>query len=241
MATSKPSELEKIQDRVFYLEEMNDWYSFAMDILRQMGDIYGDTSKSRNTDDILDNAKQHIDLFFGFHQMAFYLIDEEDSDFLFAKACPKSAMEEMKHDIDGLIEEGKFSWALNQNKAVICEISNDYSIVLHVIASKTRLRGMFIGYLSAGKVQDLTGGPISLLTVVLHNTGYALESSALYEIVQRKNDELEKKVDARTRELKYQFHHDALTGLPNRTLFFERVQQSIDKMVEEQTNCLMEK
>lgn len=43
---------------------------------------------------------------------------------------------------------------------------------------------------------------------------------------------LEKRVDERTEELRHQALHDALTGLPNRTLFTERLDQAV-----QQVNC----
>ncbi|MBI3041574.1 MAG: EAL domain-containing protein [Betaproteobacteria bacterium] len=40
-------------------------------------------------------------------------------------------------------------------------------------------------------------------------------------------NELEQRIEERTRQLQYQATHDALTGLPNRTLFMDRLQQRI--------------
>lgn len=225
------SRVDQLQSRVYYLEEINKWYMFAVDILRQMGDIHGDASKLRTSDSILHTAKHYINMFFGFERMAFYLINEDDADFYCIHADPKALSKEIDLDVEELIASGKFSWALNQNKAVIYDVSSKHHVLLHVIASKTRIRGMFVGYFKASEAQRLTDGPLSLLSVVLHNTGYALESSALYDIVHRKNDELERKVEARTRELEYQYRHDVLTGLPNRSLFFERIQQGIERAV----------
>ena len=47
------------------------------------------------------------------------------------------------------------------------------------------------------------------------------------ETLQRSNDELERRVEERTRELKYMANHDQLTGLLNRGHFVQRLNEVI--------------
>ncbi len=68
--------------------------------------------------------------------------------------------------------------------------------------------------LSLSLLQDNKGNPIGIV-------GY------LQDITERKKDE--DTLRAQKEILRYQAHHDALTGLPNRVLFFDRLEQGIEK------------
>ena len=51
--------------------------------------------------------------------------------------------------------------------------------------------------------------------------------------LKKLNEELEEKVEQRTKELRYLANHDSLTRLPNRRLFIDRLSKSINKAAEE--------
>ena len=59
------------------------------------------------------------------------------------------------------------------------------------------------------------------------------------EKLRELNEELEEKVEQRTKELKYLANHDSLTRLPNRRLFIDRLNESIDRAEEDEESLMV--
>jgi len=100
-----------------------------------------------------------------------------------------------------MIEQGYFAWAIREKRGVVISSKNhSRKFVLHVIATYSRIRGMFIGLLPAkdSKIPDTS---LTLLSIVLLNTANALESLEFYSLLRNQNENLEKMVEERTQEL----------------------------------------
>lgn len=74
------------------------------------------------------------------------------------------------------------------------------------------------------EIADLSLGIREMLTRIDLQKQKLLENE---EELRAHNDNLESLVEARTREIEYQAHHDRLTNLPNRWLFGNRVQHAV--------------
>lgn len=95
---------------------------------------------------------------------------------------------------------------------------------------------------------DYTDQDLQLLNFVSHHIARAIERKLASQALQQSYDELEKKISERTQELRqanlflrlqvderkkaeqklfYQANHDALTGLPNRSCFLTKVEQTL--------------
>ena len=71
---------------------------------------------------------------------------------------------------------------------------------MHVIATQSRIRGMFIGQLD-GTRQQIPDTSLTLLSIILLNTANALESLEFYRLLRHQKAILEKKVEERTQAL----------------------------------------
>ena len=194
----------KDQIRIEFLERQSRLSLFGLDILASLGELQHSAHLTRDPHRILSVALKHVKKLVDFQVVAFYLVDEESSEFVLKDVDPSTDQKLIQDEVDREIENGTFAWALNRNRAVVIKNpSHDHLLIFHVLASKTRVRGMFVGRVLAG------GAPVNEtvlypLSVILQNTANALESAALYKMIWEQNQNLEETVRIRTRDLEAQ-------------------------------------
>ena len=194
----------KDQVRIEFLERQARLNLFGLDILASLGELQHSALLNRDPHQILDISLNHVKRLVDFQVVAFYLVDEASSDFVLQEVNPPADRELIQTEVDREIENGTFAWALNRNRAVVIKDPNhDHSLVFHVLATKTRVRGMFVGRILPG------GRPVNEtilypLSVILQNTSNALESAALYKMLWEQNQNLEETVQIRTQSLEKQ-------------------------------------
>jgi diguanylate cyclase (GGDEF)-like protein len=226
----KDQELHYLRKRVGHLETINRWHMDALGLLTLMEEVHGDASLLRDPVTIFASTRQYLKRVVDFHLTAFFTVNEEDSSFNLNDVDVAADAYGLNEITDNLIEKGEFSWALTQNRPVEVRSSvSPYRIILHVLTTKTRVRGMFLGIVKDEGM--VFSSPMqNLISIILSNSAYALESAALYQMINGHNQSLEKLVVQRTRELEYQYAHDSLTGLPNRLLFQDRLEQAMARV-----------
>lgn len=191
----------KDQIRIEFLEKQARVNLFGLDILASLGELQHSAHLGREPYRILKVALNHVQRLIDFEVSAFYLVDEENSDFILKEINPASHKASLQKEVDAEIENGTFAWALNQNRAVVVKApSEKHSLVFHVLATKTRVRGMFVGRVLSN-VKNINETILYPLTVILQNTSNGLESAALYSLIWEQNKNLEKTVSIRTRDL----------------------------------------
>lgn len=220
-------ELNYLRKRVGHLESINRWHLDALGILTSMGDVHGDVSQLRNPLKIFASTRLYLKRIIDFNVTAFLTVNEEDSSFTLTDSDDVNEEYDLAGIVDSLIDKGEFAWALGQNRPVeVRSAVSPYRIILHVLTTRSRMRGMFLGIVKE-ESGALSSPMQNLMSIILNNSAYALESAALYHLISEHNQSLEKLVDQRTRELEFQYAHDSLTGLPNRVLFQDRLKQAM--------------
>ncbi len=114
----------------------------------------------------------------------FYLVEEDNSDFILHYAAPDNFSACLEREVALLIDQGAFAWVLERNRPMFFQgntMKGDF--LAHPLATPSRVRGMFIGLL-AGKRHDVGDIALSLLSVVLHSCAHMLESHALYALLR---------------------------------------------------------
>jgi signal transduction histidine kinase len=142
-----------------------------------------------------------------FEAMAFFIINEEDQDFVLTDYEPTSDREKIEREARRLIEDGSFAWSLYQARAVMVPSQEyDQRILLHSLSSKSRMRGMFLGVLDRDE-STIFDSSLSLLSIVFLNSANALESFEYFNMVREQNLTLEATVKERTNDLEIARDH----------------------------------
>ncbi|NGZ26637.1 MAG: hypothetical protein G8345_07090, partial [Magnetococcales bacterium] len=186
----------RMDQRLDFLESSNRWCLFALDVAASLVNIHGRLSYTRNPNLILEEAQKYLRrLMVDFDATCFFLVNEDDHSFIQQNCQPSEKSNMMDELLDRLIEKGEFAWALNQNKTIIARTRSpdDSPVLLHVLATQCRVRGMFVAVL-AHHEEPLSRSMDNLLTIILHNTAYALESAELYRMLDDLNRSLEERV-----------------------------------------------
>lgn len=226
-----PAEIDYLRERVNYLEAANQWHHYAMDVLASMTSIFGDHRHNRDVETILKNAHDCIIRILPFDDAGYYTVDD-DSNFNINYRQPGCTDPSLETVVEQLIDQGTFAWAINQNHPICVSAGIDQPpdthLIMHVISTRTRVRGMFVGRIQGITLKAGEAG-LKILSIVLFNTAYALESAALYTLREQQHQTLRKITQRQSRELVHQHSHDTLTGLPNRILFNDRLSQLMQR------------
>ena len=192
---------ETLLARIEYLEENRRLIQNALEMALSLGDFQENINKGYGPENILEEAEKRVQYLIPFEANAFYLVDQDKSDFVLSASEPSDKRQFIEDQVSYMIDKGFFAWAIRERRGVTIS-SHDHSkqLVLHVIATYSRIRGMFVGVLP-DKKNVLPDKSMTLLSIVLLNTANALESLEFYQLLRNQNSNLEKMVAERTRAL----------------------------------------
>lgn len=195
---------EKLSARIQYLEENRRFIQNALEMALSLGDFQEKINEKHGFSHILKEAEQRIRRLIPFDACALYLADQNDSDFAMRVCNPSQSRQRIEDEVEFMIDKGFFAWALRERRGVFVDSKEHTSqFLLHVIATYSQLRGMFVGLLPTQK-QRIPDASLSLLSIILLNTANALESLEFYNLLQKQNTYLERKVAERTSALEEQ-------------------------------------
>lgn len=182
-----------LEKRVQYLEEVNRFTLDALEMAASLGDFQPSINKLQDSSVILDETRSRVERLIQFQAIAFFLVDEDNNDFLLANIEPKDSSSYIRDEVEFIIDNGTFAWSLREKRPVIVSSKdNEKKFILHVMATSSRIRGMFVGLLGKDKT-DIPDISLSLLSIILFNSSNALESFELYNMIREINVNLEKK------------------------------------------------
>ena len=198
---SKDKEIQKLNQRIQYLEDVNRLTSDALETAASLGDFQKSIINLENQDEILKETRSRVLQLIPFKISAFFLVDESTSEFYLQDSEPQGYNRYIQKEVDAIIDNGTFAWVIREKRPVILSPQNvDQRLILHALTTTSRIRGMFVGVFE-GNEKDIPHTSLSLLSIILLNSANALESLELYNLIKEVNINLEKKVEERTREL----------------------------------------
>jgi signal transduction histidine kinase len=192
---------ETLLARIEYLEENRRLIQNALEMALSLGDFQENINKGYGPENILKEAEKRVRYLIPFEANAFYLVDQDKSDFALSVCEPSDRSQFLEDQVNYMIDKGFFAWAIRERRGVTIS-SHDHSkqLMLHVIATYSRIRGMFVGVLP-DKKNVLPDKSMTVLSIILLNTANALESLEFYQLLRSQNSNLEKMVEERTRAL----------------------------------------
>ncbi len=139
---------ETLQTRIEYLEENRRLIQNALEMALSLGDFQENINKAYGPENILREAEKKLQYLIPFEANAFYLVDQDQSDFVLSVCEPSDKNQFMEDQVGYMIDKGFIAWAIRERRGVTIS-SHDHSkqLMLHVIATYSRIRGMFIGVL----------------------------------------------------------------------------------------------
>ncbi len=192
---------KKLLDRIDYLEENRRFIQNVLETALSLGDFQENINKGYGSEHVLQEADKRINRLIPFEANAHYVVDQVKSDFRLSVCNEGHLRAFIEDEVNKMIDKGYFAWAIREKRGVLIS-SSDHSrrFVLHVIATYSRIRGMFIGLLP-DKNHKIPDTSLTLLSIILLNTANALESLEFYSLLRNQNETLEKKVEERTKTL----------------------------------------
>jgi signal transduction histidine kinase/DNA-binding response OmpR family regulator len=199
--SSPAIQIQRLQERVNFLEETNLNYLRTLDVLTACSDFQSDIYRVKDSSFVIKAVFGQLRRLVPFGTLAMFSV-ADDASFNLSVCDPPNSCDPIRREIDARIMDGTFAWALNQNHSVVVPtIDGDNTLVLHVLATNSRIRGMFAATLEGSHISAEVS-TLNALSSILINTAYAVENSELYEMLQEHMQNLELKVLQRTTELK---------------------------------------
>jgi signal transduction histidine kinase/ActR/RegA family two-component response regulator len=190
------------KERIDYLEDMNRRLITILEMLVSSGEFYSRIKSNQNPSAIIHATFAQISRILPFEAIGFMTINETDHDFILYECEPILKKTFIEKEVDSKIRKGEFAWALKQNHPVIVPAeTHNYKVVLHSLATQSQIKGMFVG-LAKGEKLNMNDPSLKALSIILLNTAYALESTALNRILKNEMEYLEAEVQRRTEDLR---------------------------------------
>jgi C4-dicarboxylate-specific signal transduction histidine kinase len=178
---SMSHETSHLLEKILYLEAVNRKLNSALERVASLCDFQ---MRNNVVDDprvaLLETAAERVGQLINFKVSSFYLVDEESADFTLAYSTCMIQSVLLNDEMDHLINEKFFNWALKRKKPIIVKAKKTgETLLLHSLVTATRVRGFFIAYL-AEKAHQIADYNLDLLSLVLFNCANAIESYNLY-------------------------------------------------------------
>jgi signal transduction histidine kinase len=181
--------------------------SSAIETVLSMGDFQKQIDHVIEPQELINLVAEPINEILKFDVSAIYLVDQVTSDFKLSSCIPNEFEFELENQFEHLIEHGYVAWALREPRGIVVySIDGRYRVVLHSMATYSRIKGIFIG-LSPFTSKKIPDASPQVLTLLLRNAANALESLEYIDMFERQKAELHIKVDEKVGELRQRNNH----------------------------------
>jgi len=193
------AEAEYTPQRIKFLEEKNRNYVAILDMLAGSGEFHASLSQADNPAAVFAVTGAQINQILQCDRMGF-LESLDDGSFELLSYLPETCQESLQEEIDRRITDGSVAWALNYNQTLLKPLGDGHTLLLQVVETRSRIRGMFIATIPE-VISSIDATTLSGLSIILSTSAYALENKALYGMLHDQMKNLAKQVAERTQDL----------------------------------------
>jgi len=166
----------------------------AIEFAANVGNFRISLNKIDSPEIILKETTSRVKQVLDFKALSFYLVNEKDSNFYQEYTEPEEYSNYLDNEINHLIEDKTFFWALTRNKPVIISSQDKKEqIILHTMTTSSRTRGLFIGILTPLR-EEITDLSLFLFSITIITCSNALESFELYRQIRERNEMLKENI-----------------------------------------------
>jgi signal transduction histidine kinase len=203
MSDPKLSDADETRRLLHAAERKNRCVSNAIEQVLSIGDFQGQVNQPMDVQAFIQLTAQRINSLIAFDISAIYFVDQSTSGLDIACCLPTDHQKELENQFELLIHGGYIAWALREPRGImVYSADRRYRVLLHVMATYSRIRGLFIGLLDVQSDRRLPDESRPALSLILRNATNALESIEYLALFKRHNAELETKVDQKVEELR---------------------------------------
>ena len=179
-----------LEERISHLEAVERFVIDSLELAASLGDFQNSINKLHELTTILEETGMKVRGLIPFETVAFFLVDEANSEFTLRYIDSEDRRAFIQSEVDHAIDSGVFAWALREKRPVVIPTQGQRkSLILHSMATSSRIRGMFVGLLS-NDAHSILNVSLSLVSFVLFNSANALESFELYRKIREINSNL---------------------------------------------------
>lgn len=187
-------------ERLKHLEDTYRRMLGSLDILSNLDDFPQPGRSGLDLSKVFGATQLRLEQLVPMDKYGFFVADAEQLDFPLTYSAPEGVDDYLNTIVSKYVDDGTFAWALNQTRAItLTDPDTGYLTVLHALATRDRVIGMFIGVLK--DENELNEVSLLLLSVVLLNCSYVVETTRLNLQVAEHNAQLEEQIQSRTQEL----------------------------------------
>lgn len=173
----------------------------AIEVALTLGDFQKEVNKECTVATINEKAVSRIRQLVPFEASAIYLLDDTTYDLTPSLFKPAEARTALEAEMEFLVEEGFVSWAIRERRGIsIFSKDNSRQIFLHVMATYSRIRGLFVGMFPP-RASRLPEASLEMISLVLRNAVNAIESQMHSTLLRQRKEDLEKELEEKTKQL----------------------------------------
>lgn len=173
----------------------------AIELALTLGDFQKEIDDECTPETIASETIKRIDRLVPFEASAIYFVDEQTSDLNLSACLPADTENSTQDEMTFMIENGFVAWAMRERRGIkVYSQNGSRQILLHVMATYARIRGVFIGIFPPppAKVQNAS---LEILSIILRNAVNGLESLIYSSIMRQQQEKLEEEVEQKTSQL----------------------------------------
>lgn len=185
-------------------ETKNRFILSALEQVLAFADFQQQVDRPLDPHDFMALAVERINDIIQFDISAIYFVDQQTAALERACCLPVDSKDPLETQFEALVQNGYVAWALREKRGImVYSADRRYRVLLHVVATYARIRGLFIGFIPV-QAHRLPDGSLQALSLVLRNVANALESIEYLAMFQRQNAELQLKVEQKVGQLRQQ-------------------------------------